>query len=52
MCLKRSENPNNGTSDDSDIDVDGETYEWAGLTRVRASSLLPGGNYSATGMNF
>lgn len=56
LCLRRSERNNgnsNATNDDEDIniDVEGEEYEeyeWAGQTRVRASSLLEGG-YSATG---
>lgn len=57
LCLRRSER-NNGSSnaanddeDDINIDVEGEEYEeyeWAGQTRIRASSLLEGG-YSATG---
>lgn len=58
ICLRRSER-NNGNSntvvddedDDVSIDVEGESfeeYEWAGQTRIRASSLLEGG-YSATG---
>lgn len=54
-CLKRSERASNTTtngnndSDDDDegsIDVEGETYEeyeWAGQTRIRASSMLEGG---------
>lgn len=52
MCLRKSENrTNGGTSEDgSDIDVDGEVYEWAGMTRIRPSTLLPGGNYSTTGI--
>lgn len=62
LCLRRNER-NNGSSgaandDDNDddddaisIDVEGETYEeyeWAGQTRIRASSMLEGG-YTATG---
>lgn len=61
LCLRRHER-NNGSSsaanndddddDDISIDVEGESsyeeYEWAGQTRVRASSLLEGG-YSAAG---
>lgn len=57
LCLRRSER-NNGSSnatsvdeDDITVDVEGEgydEYEWAGQTRIRASSLLEGG-YSATG---
>lgn len=38
-------------SDDESIDVEAESfdeYEWAGQTRVRASSMLEGG-YSAAG---
>lgn len=50
MCLERmdtSETLSDG-SDDENIDVEGddmkfEEYEWAGQTRVRASSLLEGG---------
>lgn len=50
MCLERMDTT--GTlcdgSDDENIDVEGdalkfEEYEWAGQTRVRASSLLEGG---------
>lgn len=62
-CLKRSERASAGatngtratTSDDEDegsIDVEGEAYEeyeWAGQTRIRASSLLEGG-YSGAGI--
>lgn len=62
LCLRRSESSNgnrkNGNQSDNDdeddddsIDVEGETfeeYEWAGQTRIRASSLLEGG-YSAAG---
>lgn len=58
LCLRRHER-NNGSSsaahddddDDMSIDVEGESYEeyeWAGQTRVRASSFLEGG-YSAAG---
>lgn len=60
-CLKRSERESgaddgiNGTNSDEDendsIDVEGEAYEeyeWAGQTRIRASSLLEGG-FSAAG---
>lgn len=56
LCLRRNEK--HGTNadvddddDDDSIDVEGESfeeYEWAGQTRVRASSLLEGG-YSAAG---
>lgn len=62
LCLRRSEFSSNGNrrksnpsddddDDDDSIDVEGESfeeYEWAGQTRVRASSLLEGG-YSAAG---
>lgn len=57
-CLEKStsESRHNGNlkpdSDDESIDVEGETfdeYEWAGQTRVRASSMLPGG-YAAAGV--
>lgn len=64
MCLRRHERNNGNSSaanndddddDDISIDVEGESYEeyeWAGQTRVRASSLLEGG-YSAAGkINF
>lgn len=59
-CLQRGERSSrggetNGSHSDEDeddsIDVEGETYEeyeWAGQTRIRASSLLEGG-YSAAG---
>lgn len=41
MCLRRSEN--SGGESDENIDVEGfEEYEWAGESRVRATSLLPG----------
>lgn len=41
LCLKRSEN--SGDSDEN-IDVEGfEEYEWAGQSRVRATSMLQGG---------
>lgn len=44
-CLKRQED-----SEDDDIDVcEGDSYEWAGQTRIRASSLLNGG-YSGAGI--
>lgn len=40
MCLRRSEE-NSGTESDENIDVEGfEEYEWAGQSRVRATSLL------------
>lgn len=58
LCLRRHERnngssnaPNDDDDDDISIDVEGESYEeyeWAGQTRVRASSLLEGG-YSAAG---
>lgn len=42
MCLRRTEN--SGTESDENIDVEGfEEYEWAGQSRVRATSLLEGG---------
>lgn len=53
-CLKRSERITAANSDEDDegsIDVEGEAYEeyeWAGQTRIRASSLLQGG-YSGAG---
>lgn len=52
MCLRKSESRGNGTIDSSEdeIDVDGDVYEWAGQTRIRASTLLPGGNYSSAGI--
>jgi len=56
-CLRKSENSsrnsNGNASDDESIDIEGGTfseYEWAGQTRIRASSLLPGGGYTATGV--
>lgn len=64
LCLRRHER-NNGSSsatnnddddeDDISIDVEGESYEeyeWAGQTRVRASSLLEGGYSAAGAMRF
>lgn len=40
MCLRRTEE-NSGTESDENIDVEGfEEYEWAGQSRVRATSLL------------
>lgn len=42
MCLRRTEN--SGGESDENIDVEGfEEYEWAGQSRVRATSLLQGG---------
>lgn len=52
QCLRRSR-INASDDDDDSIDVEGESfeeYEWAGQTRIRASSLLEGG-YSAAGNN-
>lgn len=34
--------------DDDSIDIEGEEYEWAGETRIRASTLLEGG-YAGVG---
>lgn len=49
MCLQQTEKCNNSSSEDENIDVEGfEEYEWAGQTRIRASSLLEGG-YANTG---
>lgn len=50
-CLRKSENKSNGdlTDDDDSIDIEGEEYEWAGQTRIRASSLLEGG-YASLGI--
>lgn len=55
-CLEKTETRLNGNlkpeSDEESIDVEGETfdeYEWAGQTRVRASSMLPGG-FAAAGI--
>lgn len=49
MCLQQTEKGNNSSSEDENIDVEGfEEYEWAGQTRIRASSLLEGG-YANTG---
>jgi hypothetical protein len=55
LCLRKSENNDGETrtvdSSEDEIDVvDGDVYEWAGQTRIRASTLLPGGNYSAAGI--
>lgn len=56
LCLRKNEKSNNGVAasddDDDSIDVEGESYEeyeWAGQTRIRASSLLEGG-FSAAGI--
>lgn len=57
LCLRKHENGvegGGGSSDDESIDVEAETfdeYEWAGQTRIRASSMLEGG-YSAAGEIF
>lgn len=58
LCLRKGEkngrNSNGvaGSEDEDDsIDVEGDTYEeyeWAGQTRIRASSLLEGG-FTAAG---
>lgn len=57
LCLRRNGDSNGlgGSGDDDDddesIDVEAESfeeYEWAGQTRIRASSMLHGG-YSAAG---
>lgn len=47
-CLKGAENKNRRTSsggdmDDDHIDIEGDVYEWAGQTRIRATSLLEQG---------
>lgn len=49
ICLRRSENNevNDSQSSEDEIDVEGEIYEWAGQTRIRASSLLVGGHSGA-----
>lgn len=66
LCLRRNErnNGNTGTAHDADdeddddninIDVEGETYEeyeWAGQTRVRASTMLEGGFNAAGEIHF
>lgn len=58
LCLRstgadRPRGEDDGEDDDESIDVEGdeiyEEYEWAGQTRIRASSLLAGG-YAATGL--
>ncbi|XP_056645467.1 E3 ubiquitin-protein ligase RNF220-like [Diorhabda carinulata] len=42
LCLRRSET--NGSESDENIDVEAfEEYEWAGQSRIRATSLLEGG---------
>lgn len=58
FCLRKNErNATNDDDDDDDdisIDVEGEAYEeyeWAGQTRIRASTLLEGG-YTATGNKY
>lgn len=53
ICLRRTEGSNNSVgSDDESIDVENaesyDEYEWAGQTRIRASSMLEGG-YSGAG---
>lgn len=49
MCLQNAEKGNDSENEDENIDVEGfEEYEWAGQTRIRASSLLEGG-YANTG---
>lgn len=46
LCLKKQTN----SSDESDSEIDvGETYSWAGQTRVRATTLIEGG-LSSTGI--
>lgn len=40
-CLRHSES-NNGTESDENIDVGYEEYEWAGQSRVRATTMLGG----------
>jgi len=43
LCLRRSEQ-NSSDHDDENIDIESyDEYEWAGQSRVRATSLLPGG---------
>ncbi|XP_044766078.1 E3 ubiquitin-protein ligase Rnf220 [Coccinella septempunctata] len=44
MCLRRSESSNENEDSGETIDVEAfEEYEWAGQSRIRATSLLPGG---------
>lgn len=44
LCLTRSEQNNSSDHDDENIDIETyEEYEWAGQSRVRATSLLAGG---------
>ncbi|KAL3290279.1 hypothetical protein HHI36_023627 [Cryptolaemus montrouzieri] len=44
MCLRRSESCNETEETNETIDVEAfEEYEWAGQSRIRATSLLPGG---------
>lgn len=46
LCLKRQEN----STDESDSEIDvGETYSWAGQTRIRATTLVEG-NLSSAGV--
>ncbi|XP_045481617.1 E3 ubiquitin-protein ligase RNF220 [Harmonia axyridis] len=44
MCLRRSESSTENEDGSETIDVEAfEEYEWAGQSRIRATSLLPGG---------
>ena len=48
ICLRRTENNELNDSLEEKIDVEGEINEWAGQTRIEASSLFVGG-YSGAG---
>lgn len=49
LCLRKQENRGNSDeSDDDEIDV-GETYNWCGQTRIRATTLIEG-NLSSAGI--
>lgn len=48
QCLKKSNGNVSEDDDNESIDVEGEEYEWAGHTRIRASTLLEGG-YAGVG---
>lgn len=44
LCLRKSENQNDEQECEESIDVENfEEYEWAGQSRIRATSLLSGG---------
>lgn len=41
LCLRKQENRTNSDESDDEIDV-GETYNWCGQTRIRATTLIEG----------